>query len=66
MSVLPWPQLLAAAARMGMPPDAFWRMSLKEWRLLHAAQHDRAMAHEQLQALAVLYPDNQGDRDGGR
>jgi uncharacterized phage protein (TIGR02216 family) len=57
MSVLDWPRLLQAAARMGISPDAFWRTSLKEWRLLVAAQKDGAMDRSELEALAALHPD---------
>jgi uncharacterized phage protein (TIGR02216 family) len=57
MSVLDWPRLMQAAARMGLSPDAFWKTSLKEWRLLVAAQNNGAMARSELEALAVLHPD---------
>lgn len=50
-----WPRLLGEAARMGIPPDAFWRMSLKEWRLV--VSENRAMERGELEALLALHPD---------
>lgn len=34
MQRTPWAQWIRAAARMGVSPEAFWRLSLKEWRAL--------------------------------
>jgi Phage tail assembly chaperone protein, TAC len=34
MNVLPWSQLLSAAAQIGVTPAAFWALSVKEWRAL--------------------------------
>lgn len=58
MSLLDWPFLLAEAARMGIPPDAFWRMSLREWRLMVSDR--QAMERGELEALLALYPDRRG------
>tara|TARA_R110002051_G_scaffold27428_1_gene65977 strand:+ start:513 stop:758 length:246 start_codon:yes stop_codon:yes gene_type:complete len=30
----PWGEMLRVAARAGVTPAAFWRLSLKEWRML--------------------------------
>ena len=30
----PWGGMLRAAARLGLGPEAFWRLSLREWRML--------------------------------
>lgn len=30
----PWGEMLRTAARAGVMPTAFWRLSLKEWRML--------------------------------
>ena len=58
MSLMDWPRLLAEAAQVGIPPDAFWRMSLKEWRLL--VSDNRAMERGELEALLALHPDRRG------
>lgn len=61
---LPWGPLIAAAARLGIPPDAFWRLSLREWRLLADAETP-AMRHEDLRELAKKFPDREPG-DGGQ
>ena len=30
----PWGEMLRAAARLGVGPEGFWRLSLQEWRML--------------------------------
>jgi uncharacterized phage protein (TIGR02216 family) len=30
----PWGEMMRAAALLGIAPEAFWRLSLKEWRML--------------------------------
>ena len=30
----PWGEMLRAAARLGVGPVGFWRLSLREWRML--------------------------------
>jgi len=32
----PWGGMLQTAARLGVGPEGFWRMSLREWRMLTA------------------------------
>ena len=32
----PWPEMVRLAARLGVGPEGFWRLSLKEWRMLMA------------------------------
>jgi uncharacterized phage protein (TIGR02216 family) len=51
VSAMPWAALLAAALRLGLSPDAFWRMSLREWRLVHAASAAPAMSRSELEKL---------------
>lgn len=29
-----WSEMLRAAVQMGVGPEAFWRLSLREWRML--------------------------------
>jgi len=52
----PWGVWLKAAFSFGLAPEAFWRLSVKEWRALtcpNAAPFDRAA----LDALAAQFPD---------
>ncbi|URI16965.1 phage tail assembly chaperone [Brevundimonas albigilva] len=30
----PWAEMLRTAAALGIAPEAFWRLSLREWRML--------------------------------
>lgn len=64
MSLVPWSALLATAARMGVTPEAFWRLSLVEWRLLAAGANPApvAMARAELEALAARFPDRGSER----
>jgi len=32
--VTPWGEMLRTAASLGVGPEAFWRLSLREWRML--------------------------------
>lgn len=52
-----WPALLRLSARrFGIAPDAFWRLSLAEWRALTDETPDY-LTRAGLDALARAYPD---------
>lgn len=54
--MIPWGEMLRAGVRLGIPPAAFWRLSLKEWRMLTgpaAARPDRAA----FERMAEAWPD---------
>ena len=50
--------MLRAALSAGIAPDAFWRLSLREWRWL-AGERGEAMSRAQLAALMGAYPDGE-------
>ncbi|MBU1522345.1 MAG: phage tail assembly chaperone [Alphaproteobacteria bacterium] len=51
--------MLRAAMRMGVTPEAFWRLSLKEWRMLTAAPRGTApMGRAGLRKLMEDWPDD--------
>jgi len=52
----PWPALLQLALRMGIAPEAFWRLSLKEWRALASAGGE-ALGRAGFEDLARRFPD---------
>ena len=53
-----WGPMLKAALAMGVGPEAFWRLSLKEWRMLTAPASDGApMDRAGFEALAARWPD---------
>ena len=54
----PWGPMLQAAVRMGVGPEAFWRLSLKEWRWLTAGPVQAApMARSEFERMAEAWPD---------
>jgi len=57
MAKTPWPLLLAAALRLGLTPEQFWRLSLREWRALNTPQLGEALSRSTFDALARRFPD---------
>ena len=53
--MLPWPDMFRAALSAGIAPDAFWRLSLKEWRWLSTARGS-PMSRAQFDALRLREP----------
>jgi hypothetical protein len=47
--------MLRAALRMGLAPEAFWRLSLKEWRMLTAAEAQPVMGRADFERLMEVY-----------
>ncbi len=55
----PWAAMLQAAARCGIAPEPFWRLSLREWRMLTAVDASAApMGRGDLEQLAKRWPDD--------
>jgi len=53
----PWPALLRlAAVRLGIAPEAFWRLSLPEWRALTDETPD-GLTRTRLDELLAAWPD---------
>lgn len=54
-----WGEMLRFAVRHGIPPDAFWRLSLKEWRMLSARPAAMGpMGRAAFERLTELWPDD--------
>lgn len=54
----PWAEMLRLAAAWGVGPESFWRLSLKEWRMLTARPEGAApMGRGELEALSARWPD---------
>ena len=54
----PWGEMLRLAAAMGVAPEAFWRLSLREWRMLTEVPRGTApMGREGLARLMEGWPD---------
>lgn len=55
----PWGEMLRAAARLGVGPEGFWRLSLREWRMLTERLAGAAsMRREDLMRMAEAWPDD--------
>lgn len=54
-----WAPMLRAALTLGIAPEAFWRLSLKEWRMLTAVERGPgAMGRGRLDELMQRWPDD--------
>lgn len=51
-----WPAALRLALRLGVAPQAFWQLSLTEWRALTGGEGS-ALNRAALDALIQRYPD---------
>ena len=53
-----WGGMLRTAARLGVGPEAFWRLSLREWRML-TEQPDSAapLGRSDFEQMAEAWPD---------
>ena len=52
---MPWGAMMRAALSAGIGPEAFWRLSLKEWRWL--AHGGDAMDRGRMADLMGAFPD---------
>ncbi|GAW41256.1 hypothetical protein SH203_01660 [Brevundimonas sp. SH203] len=54
----PWGEMLRRAAALGVAPEAFWRLSLKEWRMLtETPRAATPMGRQGLARLMETWPD---------
>jgi len=54
----PWGEMLRAAARLGVAPEGFWRLSLREWRMLTARSDGEApMGRVDFERMAEAWSD---------
>jgi len=58
-----WGAMLRLAVRLGVMPEAFWRLSLREWRMLTGAGDAAGMSRADLDRLTERWPDREV-RDG--
>lgn len=55
----PWSGMARTAAMLGVGPEAFWRLSLKEWRMLTEAPASTApIGRGDLMRMAEAWPDD--------
>ena len=53
--MLPWGEMLRAALALGIAPEVFWRLSVREWRWL--CQGGEAPSRGDLAMMMKDYPD---------
>lgn len=54
----PWAEMLRMAAGFGVGPQAFWQLSLREWRILTARPEAVSpMGRRVLEQMAERWPD---------
>jgi uncharacterized phage protein (TIGR02216 family) len=57
----PWGEMMRTAAAWGVSPEAFWRLSLAEWRLLTERTTGAApMGRGELHWMMEAWPDERG------
>lgn len=55
--------MLRTAALLGLDPPAFWRLSLREWRMLTEAPAASApLGRSEFELMAEAWPDDRPDR----
>jgi uncharacterized phage protein (TIGR02216 family) len=52
-----WAGMLRAAVAMGIAPEAFWRLSVREWRMLTVAAGPGPMGRRELDEMMRAWPD---------
>lgn len=54
-----WAEPLRLALSLGLPPEAFWRLSLVEWRMLTEAPPSPVLTRAGLEDLIARFPDKE-------
>jgi len=54
-----WDAALRLAVSLRIPPEAFWRLSLREWRALTATPAAPVLTRPTLDALIARFPDEE-------
>lgn len=54
----PWGAMLRTAAASGINPEVFWRLSLREWRLMTATEAQQLpLSRAAFETLVEAWPD---------
>lgn len=56
-----WGERLRAGLALGLSPEAFWTLSLREWRGL-VRSHTKTASRTDLDALIARFPDRQSKK----
>jgi uncharacterized phage protein (TIGR02216 family) len=55
----PWAEMMAEAVRLGIAPEGFWRLSVREWRMLTERPGTASMDREAFERLSAGWPDGE-------
>lgn len=56
---LDWGGMLRTALAIGLAPEAFWRLSLKEWRMLTETPRGSApLSRTEFERMREIWPDD--------
>lgn len=65
MSGIDWPGLMRAGIHgLGLAPEAFWRLTPAELRLMLGAEAQAPLTRARLEELAAAFPDRKRGEDG--
>lgn len=54
----PWGEMMRTAVMLGVTPEGFWRLSLKEWRMLtERPAGAEPIGREDMMRMAEIWPD---------
>ena len=57
--MMSWGEMLRASARLGLGPEGFWRLSLREWRMLTEQSGGVVpMGRWEFERMAETWPDD--------
>ena len=57
--LLPFATLFQEAVRLGLSPQTFWQLSLREVVMLFGPPSEASLNRQRLDALIALYPDKE-------
>ena len=52
-----WAAMLRLGLAMGLAPEAFWKLSLREWRMLTEPAAGSSLGRAELERMAEAWPD---------
>ncbi|MEL7127935.1 MAG: phage tail assembly chaperone [Pseudomonadota bacterium] len=61
--MLPWAKMFRASLAAGLSAEAFWRLSVREWRWLAGDGGEETLTANALAELMSRYPDQKVDEE---
>ncbi len=54
-----WDRLILSALRLGILPEAFWQLSIREWQMLTRGKAKSGFERSDLSRLISAFPDKE-------